>query len=112
VAASSGWRKTWPAFIRAAHGPKLLALESEARAPSRTAISCGVTVKPSRARAMAGARSCFQVSLPNRRCASARPFTVPGTPTARLPAMLRLGSGSPSAFRYMSALAAPGAVSR
>ena len=69
------------------------------------------TRKPSRASLIAGAITESNGSRPSFWCADVSPATDPGTPAARCPVTLR-SVGSPLASRYMSRLAAPGAVSR
>ena len=71
------------------------------------------TTKPRSARSMAGAMSSAQVLFfdPSVCHASHRPATLPGTPTERQPSR-DSRVGLPSGPRYMSRVAAAGAVSR
>ena len=69
------------------------------------------TVKPSRARRIAGSMTRDSGIVPNFASASAMPATEPGTPDARWPYTLLLVS-FPFASRYMSRVAASGATSR
>ena len=82
-------------------------------AGSESAISSS-TAKPFCARSMAGAIRSASDNLPEPyfACASARPATVPGTPTLRPLSRDFFGSGLPLASRNMVGVAAAGAVSR
>ena len=69
------------------------------------------SAQPSRASFTAGSTSSRHGRVPNFLCAAARPRTTPGIPAARGP--MRLSCvGVPCASRYMSRLAADGAISR
>ncbi len=68
--------------------------------------------KPRVARSMAGWTRSAHGSRPRRWCASHRPATVPGTPTARMPSWLELSRISPASSRYIVSVAARGAFSR
>ncbi len=71
------------------------------------------TGKPSLASLIAGAITCAQVSFiePSLVYSSCRPATLPGMPAERIPECDD-SIGLPSGPRYMSRLAAAGAVSR
>ena len=69
-------------------------------------------MNPSSASSIAGSINAVRVIVPNFFRAYSRPDTVPGTPTASQPIVLRPLMMFPSLSKYMSRLAARGAFSR
>src|SRR5690606_25688045 len=82
-------------------------------ARSRNSRNLSVMMKPSRARAMAGANKSAQGSAPCAAWASAARRMLEGTPTLRPDSTASIkGNGRPSWPRNQSGAAAAGAVSR